>query len=87
MITMPKELQQAVRDCQGGPIRLTDPETRAEYVLLDAGVYDKIRGLMYDDSPLTADDRGRLLLHAGLRAKWDDPEMDVYDDLDPRRQP
>jgi hypothetical protein len=59
MLTIPKELQQAMRASHGRPLRLTDPETQEEYVLLQAG----------------------------LRAGWDDPEMDVYNDLDPRRQP
>lgn len=87
MIRMPDEIQQAVRRGQGAPIRMTDPETHAEYVLLDARVYDQIRGLLYEDSPLAPVERDELLLQAGLRAKWDDPEMDVYNDLDPRREP
>ena len=41
----------------------------------------------YDDSPLVDEERRALLIKAGLRAGWDDPEMDVYNDLDPRRQP
>ena len=34
MLTIPKELQQAMRASDGRPLRLTDPETQAEYVLL-----------------------------------------------------
>jgi hypothetical protein len=40
----------------------------------------------YDDSPLTEEEQRELLIQAGLRAGWDDPEMDVYNDLDPRRE-
>ena len=87
MIIIPKELQQAVRASQGRPIRLTDPETHAEYILLQAEVYDQILSLCYDDTPLTHDEKRSLFIQAGLRAGWDDPEMDVYNDLDPRRQP
>lgn len=43
--------------------------------------------LPYDDSPLADEEKRALLIKAGLRAGWDDPEMDVYNDLDPRRQP
>ena len=87
MLTIPKELQQAVRASHGRPLRLTDPETHAEYVLLQAEMYDQIQGLLYDDSSLTPNERRALLIQAGLRAGWDDPEMDVYNELDPRRQP
>jgi hypothetical protein len=86
MLTIPKELQQAVRASQGRPLRLTDPETHTEYVLLQAEMYDQLHGLLSDDIPLTPDERRAVLLQAGLRAGWDDPEMDVYNDLDPRRQ-
>jgi hypothetical protein len=87
MLTMPKELQQAVRDSHGRPLRLTDPETHAEYVLLQADMYDQLHGLLDHATPLTPGERRAVLIQAGLRARWDDPEMDVYNDLDPRRHP
>lgn len=86
MITLPKDIQEAVRTSEDKPIRLTDPETNSEYVLLPANLYDQIRGLFYEQSTLTQDEKRALMLHAGLRAGWDDPEMDVYNDLDPRRR-
>ena len=87
MLTIPKELQQAMRASHGRPLRLTDPETHAEYVLLQADMYDQIDELFSNEAPLTPDERRAMLLQAGLRAGWDDPEMDVYNELDPRRQP
>lgn len=86
MVTIPKELQQAMLASHGRPLRLTDPETQAEYVLLQADTYDQLHGLLDNDTPLTPDERRAILIHAGLRAGWDDPEMDVYNELDPRRQ-
>lgn len=86
MLTIPKELQQAVRAADGRPLRLTDPETQAEYVLLQADIFDQLHGLMDKDTSLTPDERRAVLLQAGLRACWDDPEMDVYNELDLRRQ-
>jgi hypothetical protein len=86
MLTIPKELQQAVRASHGRPLRLTDPETHTEYVLLHAEMYDQLHGLLSDDTPVTPDERRAVLLQAGWRAGWDDPEMDIYNDLDPRRQ-
>jgi hypothetical protein len=86
MITLPKDIQEAIRSSQDQPIRVTDPETNSEYVLLPADLYDQIRELFYEHSTLTRDEKRELMLQAGLRAGWDDPEMDVYNDLDPRRQ-
>src|SRR5712692_1909634 len=34
MITLPKDIQEAVRSSEDQPVRLTDPETNSEYVLL-----------------------------------------------------
>ena len=85
MITLPKEIWEAVRDSQSQPIRLTDPETNCEYVLLPAQLYDQAREVFYEYSTLSADEKRALMLRAGLRAGWDDPEMDVYNDLDPRQ--
>ena len=87
MITMPKELQEAVRASHNQPVRLADPDTKAEYVVLSAEMYEQIKSWFYDDSPLADEEKRALLIKAGLRAGWDDPEMDVYDDLDPRIQP
>jgi len=86
MFTLPKDIQEAVRTAEDQPIRLTDPETKSEYVLLPADLYDQIQDLFYEHSTLTRDEKRALMLQAGLRAGWDDPEMDVYNDLDPCRQ-
>lgn len=85
MFTLPKNIQEAVRTSEDQPIRLTDPDTNTEYVLLPAELYDQARELFYEHSILTLDEKRALMLRAGLRAGWDDPEMDVYNDLDPRR--
>lgn len=86
MITLPKDIREAVRSSEDQPIRLTDPETNSEYVLLPVDLYDQIRELFYEHSTLTPNEKRALMLQAGLHAGWDDPEMDVYNDLDPRRQ-
>ena len=43
MLTIPKELQEAMHASHGRPLRLTDPETQAEYGLLQAEMYDQLR--------------------------------------------
>ena len=84
MIALPKDIQDAVRSCEDQPIRLIDSATNSEYVLVPAHLFDQVRELLYGHSTLTKDDKRALMLQAGLRAGWDDPEMDVYNDLDPR---
>lgn len=86
MITLPKELHDAVRS-QEALVRLTDPETETEYVVVRADVFDRLKAFVFTDEPLSTVERHGLLVQAGIRAGWDDPEMDVYNDLDPRRQP
>jgi len=64
---------------QGQPVRVN--ESGLDCVVLLANVYDRLKNLMYDDSPLTSEEKTRLLIEAGKRAGWDDPEMDIYNDL------
>ena len=87
MIALSKEIQEAVQKSEDNLIRLIDPETNVEYVVLPAETFEQMRnGVYYDDSPLTEEEQNALLVEFGLRAGWDDPEMDVYNDLDPRRK-
>ena len=45
MATLTPEQRQAIQRAGEEPVRLADPETQAEYVLLKADVYDRIRPL------------------------------------------
>ena len=85
MIKLTKEQQQAVQDSNGQPIRLTDPKTHLEYVVLPAEIFDRVQHVFSDANPLTIEEQRALLVQVGLSVGWDDPEMDVYNELDPRR--
>ena len=85
MITLTEELQQAVQDANKQPIRLVDPNTNLEYVVLPAEIFDKVQHVFYDANPLTIEEQRALLVQVGLSVGWDDPAMDVYNELDPRR--
>ena len=37
--------------------------------------------------PLSIEEQKAMIAHIGIRARWDDPQMDVYNELDPRRTP
>jgi hypothetical protein len=58
--------------------RAIDPETRIKYVLVKEDVYERLEALLVPDR-LTFSEQQAALHAAGLRAGWDDPEMDVYD--------
>ena len=84
MIALTKELQQVIQNANGQPIRLVDPETNLEYVVLPAEIFDKVQHVFYDENLLTIEEQRALLVQVGLSVGWDDPEMDVYNELDPR---
>ncbi len=73
---------------QGGelPVRVSDPAHSTHYVLLQADIYERFKSL-FEEDPVSEQERRLQLEQFGRRAGWDDPEMDVYDDLDPRRKP
>jgi hypothetical protein len=48
------------------PARVRDPQTNETYVLVRADVYERMRAIIDG------------FAH---RAGWDDPEMDIYDEL------
>jgi hypothetical protein len=65
--------------------RVSDPSQTATFVLVRAEVYERFKSL-FEEDPVTAKEREFYLQQFGKRAGWDDPGMDVYDDLDPRRK-
>ncbi len=68
------------------PVRVSDPAESTTFVLVQADVYERLKSL-FEEDPLSEQERLFQLEQFGKRAGWDDPEMDVYDDLDPRRKP
>ncbi|MDX1947140.1 MAG: hypothetical protein SFU86_17200 [Pirellulaceae bacterium] len=68
------------------PVRVSDPAQSASFVLVRADVYERFKSL-FEEDPVTAQERQFQLQQFGRRAGWDDPALDVYADLDPRRQP
>jgi hypothetical protein len=80
MTTLTPGQLQEIQRAGDEPVRFADPETQTEYVILRADVYDRIRA--------SADHtRAGYLLAMKVFGQdgWDDPQMDEYNDLDPRR--
>lgn len=84
-IQLTSEQWQDVQAVLEGPARFSDPSQRETFVLLPANVYERFRSL-FEEDPVTDEERRFHLQQFGRRAGWDDPAMDVYDDLDPRRK-
>lgn len=81
MTRLTRKQSSAVRAAAETPPRIVDPATNTEYVLLRADVYERVRHL-FDDP---AADAFMAQIESAAAAGWDDPTLDVYNDLDPRR--
>lgn len=87
MIELTVEQRQAVAQQGEMPARAVDPDTRTTYVLLPEAVYARIRALLEEEeASLLLHDMYPHVMEIFGRDGWDDPAMDIYDDLDPRRQ-
>jgi hypothetical protein len=84
MTILPSELRKAILDAGDQPLAVLDPQTHERYVLLRAEVYERLQAL-FAQEPVSKEEQRSLLGMAGKRAGWDDPEMDIYNELDPRQ--
>jgi len=87
---MTLELSDKQREALGGkpdgPVYLLDPVTLTRYVLLPDAAYERARAL-FEEVPFEVADAYPLMDEVACKAGWDEPEMDAYDGLDPRRAP
>jgi hypothetical protein len=70
------EFAEAAKQPQG--VRLTDPQTNREYVLVSAEVFDRLRELCYDDSPWTDEEQDAIRAEALDQLGWEG--METYQD-------
>jgi hypothetical protein len=84
MTRLPGELREVVEEAGDRPVEIVDPETNRRYVLLRADIYERLH-VLFEGGPLSKEEQQWLLHEAGKRAGWDDPEMDVCNDLAPRQ--
>lgn len=78
--------QEQRRELEAAEPIAVDPQTNTVYVLVRKDVYERIKGLLYEDGEWMPEEQLRLLAESGRRAGWDDPEMDVYDQYDENRK-
>ena len=81
MIELTDAQLQAVE--KGEPLRIAS--AGAEFVVLRADVYERLQALCADDQGFAADVYPQVMEVFG-KTGWNEPAMDIYDDLDPRRR-
>jgi hypothetical protein len=80
MNTLSPEQRQAIES--NGHVSIDD----GTYVVVKAAAYERRRSLLVP-GPLSIEEQRAMIAQVGKRVGWDDPRMDVYNDLDPRRDP
>jgi hypothetical protein len=70
--------EQQGRELKGNLPRVLDPQTKKIYVLVSEEAYEHMQALLAPER-LPRKEQQALLHAAGLRAGWDDPEMEIYD--------
>jgi hypothetical protein len=80
MTTLTSEKRQEIERAGEEPVLLDDPGTQTEYVIPKADVYDRICALADETRAAYP-----LAMKVFGQDGWDDPEMDEYNVLDPRR--
>jgi hypothetical protein len=87
MIELTLEQGQAVAQQSEVPPRAVDPGTQTTYVLIREEVYNRMKALFTEEE----DNRFLRELYPHVmevfgHEGWNDPAMDIYNELDPRRQ-
>ena len=88
MIELTVEQRRAVARHEEDPPRALNPDTNTMYVLVREDVYNRAKMLFAaeDDNQFLRDLYPQVMKVFG-RDGWDDPAMDVYNELDPRKPP
>jgi hypothetical protein len=84
MIELTLEQRQAMGQNGEALLRALDPDTDTTYVLITEEVYTRLRGLCGEEQ--FVHDMYLPAMEVFGKEGWDDPVMDIYNDLDPRRQ-
>ena len=83
MIQLTEQQHEEINQAGKTPVRAIDPTTKEEYVLLPAGVYDRLKAIFADGDEWPADGYAAAM-EVFARDGWNDPRMDVYDADQPK---
>jgi len=87
MIDLNEEQRQAIIEHPDEPLRLTDSATKKSFVLLRAELFDRLKGLLYDDGEFSPSEAYPLLNEMAAKAGWNDPSINIYNDICPEVKP
>jgi hypothetical protein len=88
MIELTLEQWKAMATDAESPPRVIDPSTHTKYVLVPEEVYDRVKRLFEsDENNQFVREMTPHVMELFGREGWDDPAMDVYNELDPRVNP
>ena len=71
------EALQANPDCA---VRVVDPQTNATYVIVRADIYEQMHSILRSEYQIG--DTYLAQVRSAMRAGWDDPAMDDYNNYD-----
>jgi hypothetical protein len=80
---MPDELRTVVTAMPGATVELLDEQTHRSYVLVPAEEFQRLKTVAEDDLGETY----AAQVESAMRAGWNDPSMDEYNDYDAHRGP
>ncbi len=78
MTKLTDELRRELRNAGNVPLRLTDPETDREYVLVRAEVYDRLKTFLNHDGEYDPDVGAALMNEVMAADDRDDPYLESY---------
>ena len=81
-VPLPDELRSVVTTHPGETLELIDEQTHAAYVLMRADEFRRLTANSGDD----LSDSYVAQIESAMRAGWNDPGMDAYDDYDANRR-
>lgn len=84
MIQLTPEQSHAMASESDSPVLARDPQTETTYVLVPMEAYANGNRDPSGDEDFVADVQSHVMEVLG-REGWNDPSMDIYNDLDPRK--
>jgi hypothetical protein len=67
------------------PLRVIDPQTNETYVLLKLDQYERVKAVL-EGEDFDVREAYPLMDEVARKEGWDDPDLDLYNDLVPRQQ-
>ena len=80
-VKLPDELRTVISAHPGEALELVDECTQTAYVLVPADEFHRLKTVAEDD----LSDTYAAQMESAMRAGWDDPRMDEYNDYDAHR--